>query len=285
MIGLASLPKVQDTNVTLKLKLLRLDVISGKTIQSPGLPMAPHSGASLPNVDLPSGDILMHAIFIVDDTEVSSIGAKCKYNWTQMARIPMHKAYTRHKHAHEVTTLLRWSLGNAPAPPRLVGQCTLDARLAALFALGEDVYGVPFAKANRLVKIIPPASRHNDPENMLMEHMGNNVEFINALRDAQPCGQSPLSSPLPAPIYINETEPIPGGGNITLANPAQYAVVGTTFYYADQRNNSIIGLSLPGVQIQANIKMHMALQYETMAPGGGKTLLIGNSARSLLKVL
>ena len=143
---------------------------------------------------------------------------------------------------------------------------------------------MPFAMANRLVKIIPPASRRNNTGNMSMKHMENDATFINAIREARPCEQSPLQSALPAPVYINQTEPIPGGGNISLSNPAQYAVVGTTFYYANQINNSILGLTLPEVQIQANIPMHMALQYDTMSPGGGKTLLIGNSARSLLKV-
>ena len=61
---------MQDTNVTLKLKLLRLDISSGGSIQSQGIPMAPHSGAALPNVALPSGHVLMHAIFIVDNKEV-----------------------------------------------------------------------------------------------------------------------------------------------------------------------------------------------------------------------
>ena len=196
----------------------------------------------------------------------------------------MYKAQTHNNHVHKVITLLRWSLGNISTPPRLVGQCTLGARLAALFALGQDVYGVPFAMANRLVKIIPPASRRNTTGNMSMEHMENDIKFINAIREARPCEQSPLQSALPAPVYINQTEPIPGGGNISLSNPAQYVVVGTTFYYANQINNSILGLTLPEVQIQANIPMHMALQYDTMSPGGGKTLLIGNSVRSLLKV-
>ena len=35
--------------------------------------MAPHSGASLPNVALPSGDVLMHAMFIVGNEEVNNI--------------------------------------------------------------------------------------------------------------------------------------------------------------------------------------------------------------------
>ena len=85
-------------------------------------------------------------------------------------------------------------------------------------------------------------------------------------------------------MYINITEPIPGGGNITLPNPAQYTVVSKVLYYADQLTNSILGLSLPGVKVEANITMHMELQYETLAPGGGDTLLIGHDAKDLLKV-
>ena len=58
--------KVQDTNVSLALKLLRFDLPTGTVSNSTGISMAPYSGATLPSVALPNGDLLMNAVFTIN---------------------------------------------------------------------------------------------------------------------------------------------------------------------------------------------------------------------------
>ena len=89
--------KVLDTNITLAQKLLRFDLKNGVTTQSAGVPMAAHSGVTLQTVVLPTGELLLHEIFIVDG------GMSIQ--------------------------LLRWAPGDASTPPSLAGQCRLGQKI------------------------------------------------------------------------------------------------------------------------------------------------------------
>jgi hypothetical protein len=221
--------QIKDENITLAQKILRFDLRTGKTTHSKGVPMQPYSGASLPMVLLPTGELLMHTVFMVRGTES--------------------------------TMLLRWSPGDArSSAPSLSGQCRLSERMAAIFVVDGTVYAVPFARARELRKIVQARS-----------------ELLGGL----PCRESVVAAQLPVAIYANKTQPVPGGGNVTLPDAARYAVVGKALFFADEASSLLIGVKLPQSTVVYNASLMEELDYTSLSPGGESTLLVGNDAKAL----
>lgn len=162
----------------------------------------------------------------------------------------------------ESIQLLRWASGDASTPPSLAGQCRLNQKLAAIFADGPDVYGVPHAQADRLLRI----------------------PVTNGAGGAA-CGETPVGGRLPSAIYVNRSQPIPGGGNISLPSPANYAAMGGKLFYSDEAAKVVLGVSLPDAKLLYNkTDLHSELDYESLWAGDDKTLLMGNRGDNLRKI-
>ena len=120
-----SCDKIQDVNVTLAQRLVAMKLDTGIATPTDGLPMAPHSGVTLPLVNVPEVQgVLAHIV---------------------LAGPPI------------TAQLVLYGDGGRGSPMR----CALDEPLVALFksnAVGTrfDVVGVPLSAPTTLIKINPP---------------------------------------------------------------------------------------------------------------------------------
>ena len=251
-----SCDKIQDVNITLAQRLVSMDLASGVATPSDGLPMAPHSGVTLPLVYVPAicpGAVVAHVVL-----------------------------------AGPPATAQLWVFrGNGRAAPM---RCALDEPLVALFKsnwVGSrfEVVGVPLSAPTTLVKFTPPFADMPDQRCQTLGTLDGRLPV--------PIYHNETIHPTPTSNYtVRDPAKYTVLQDLNVLHKT--SMVKSILYYIDAPRRSLLGINLSAVSydndshplpvIYNKSDWHMDLSYVDIHAADKNTLLLGSRADALLVV-